>query len=226
METAAQEQLGLFGGLAKFMDEGGTFMYVILLVWIAAMVVAAERFIALNKYDVDAPSFMGKVRKFILDNEIQHAINLCSASAALIAGVFKEGLKRANQSRQQIQDVVESTIIEANSKAEQRLGAIALAANISTLLGLLGTISGLISSFQSLAGADPAEKAEKLTLGISTAMNTTMLGLISGISLLVMHSYLTGRVEKITSQIDQYSMRLIDVLGTKKNSEYDQEEAA
>ncbi len=224
-ETAVQETSTL-EFLAKFMDDGGIFMWIILAVWIFAIVVAFERFKALVKYDTDAPSFMQQIRKFVLDNEVHHAINLCSQSPTLLARVLKDGLKRANQTRQQIQDVVEAAMIEANSLAEKRISYLALVANISTLMGLLGTIYGLIQSFAAVASADPSEKATLLAQGIAKAMNTTAFGLISAISLLVIHTYLANRAVKIVTDIDEQAMRLIDVLGTKKNDEYKAEEAA
>ncbi|MCB9092131.1 MAG: MotA/TolQ/ExbB proton channel family protein [Halobacteriovoraceae bacterium] len=218
--------MGTFEYLAKFMDDGGIFMWIILAVWIFAVVVSFERFKALLKYDTDGTSFMHQIRKFALDNEIHHAINLCSQSPSLLARVLKNGLKRANQSRQQIQDIVEATIIEANSLVEKRISYIALVANISTLMGLLGTIYGLIQSFAAVASADPSEKATLLAQGISKAMNTTAFGLISAISLLVIHSYLTNKAQKIVTDIDENAMKLIDVLGTKKNAEYNAEDVA
>jgi biopolymer transport protein ExbB/TolQ len=206
--------------LAKFMEDGGIFMWIILGIWIYACVLGVERLKAILKYDTDAISFMHQIRKFVMENEVHNAINLCSQSSSLVAKVFKDGLKRANQSRQQIQDIIEAAIIESNSMVEKRLGYIALVANVSTLLGLLGTIYGLIQSFAAVASADPSEKSLLLAQGISKAMNTTAFGLVSAITLLVVHSFLSNKAQKIITDIDEQSMRLIDILGTKKNEEY------
>ncbi len=215
-----EQSLGFFGTMSKFMEDGGIFMWVILFAWIFAVVYSVFKFLKLKRSDIDAPSFMSKLKKFVLDNQVDHAIQLCQNSKTELGTVLKEGLKRTNQSRQQIQDIVEASIISTNAKIEKGLGYIALIANISTLLGLLGTIYGLIQSFAAVASADPSEKAILLAQGISKAMNTTAFGLISAITLLVIHSYLTSKAQKIVTDVDEYSMRLIDLIGTRKNKEY------
>jgi biopolymer transport protein ExbB/TolQ len=96
----------------------------------------------------------------------------------------------------------------------------ALCANISTLLGLLGTIAGLIQSFAAVASADPSSKAKLLALGISKAMNTTAFGLIAAISLMVIHSVLTSKGEKIVADIDEQSLKLVDLLAAKNGHMY------
>ena len=88
-------------------------------------------------------------------------------------------------------------------------------ANISTLFGLLGTIQGLIQSFSAVASADPAQKAELLATGISKAMNTTFLGLLAAISIMMLHTFLSSKSEKIINEIDEFSVKLLDLLGTK-----------
>jgi len=95
---------------------------------------------------------------------------------------------------------------------------IQLIATISTLLGLLGTIHGLIQSFAAVASADPSQKAELLALGISKAMNTTYLGLLAAISVMVIYTVLASKAEKITNDIDEFSVKLLDILGTKKHN--------
>jgi biopolymer transport protein ExbB len=213
-ETATQTNL--LQDLAIFMDEGGIFMWVILVIWIIGLAFVFERVKALFSYDVDGQTLMNNVKKHVLLNEVHQAIQYCSNSKSLLALVLKSGLKRSNQSKEQIMDAVESSILEVAPKVEKRMGHIALMANISTLFGLLGTIQGLIASFGAVAGADPANKAKLLALGISTAMNTTAAGLISAISIMIMHQVLTGKGEKILAELDEYSSKLVDLLGSKK----------
>ena len=130
--------------------------------------------------------------------------------------LLKNGLKRAGQPKDQVQDALEASILEVVPKIEKRLPIIALMANISTLFGLLGTIQGLIASFAAVAGADAAEKAQLLALGISTAMNTTAMGLISAITLMLLHAYLASKGDKMIKEIEENSVKLIDLLGAKK----------
>lgn len=214
--TTAATDLNLIQEMAKFMDDGGIFMWIILAVWAFGVVIAIERIKSLFKYDSDAPSVMNQIKKNVLVNEVQTAIQNCSESKALLPGVMKNGLKRANQSKEQIQDALEASMLEVIPTVEKRLHYLALVANVSTLIGLLGTIQGLIQSFAAVASADAASKAQLLALGISKAMNTTAFGLISAISIMVIHSVLSNKAEKIISDVETYSVKLVDLLATKK----------
>src|SRR5690554_1219139 len=161
-QQAPGQDLNLVQGFAKFMDDGGIFMWIILAIWVFGIAVAVERIKALFTYDVDASSLMNEVKKKVLVNDVQQAIQTTSGSKALLAGVIRSGLKRANQSKEQIQDALEASMLEAMPFVEKRLHYLALIANVSTLLGLLGTIQGLIQSFAAVAVADAASKAELL----------------------------------------------------------------
>lgn len=204
--------------VAIFMDEGGIFMWIILAIWSLGVAIAAERTKSLFSYDVDGKSLMNIIKKFVLNNDVASAIQSCSDTKALLPLVLRSGLKRANQTKEQIQDAIESSMLEVVPKVEVRMGYLGLVANVSTLIGLLGTIYGLIESFGAVANADPASKAKLLALGISKAMNTTAFGLISAISIMVIHSILTGKSDKILAEIEENSTKLVDLLGTKKHS--------
>jgi biopolymer transport protein ExbB len=204
----------------RFIVEGGVFMFIILAVWAFALAVALERFKKLSyTFDVDGPSFMNELQRYILSNDIQGAIRVCSGSVAALPKVLKSGLKRANQSPEQVQNAIDATALEMIPKIEQRLPYLQLAANLSTLFGLLGTIQGLIQSFSAVSAADPTQKAEVLARGIAVAMNTTALGLFSAITIMMVHAFLTAKSEKIINEIDEFSVKLQDLLGTKKQIE-------
>ncbi len=215
-EVAANTDVSFIQGLAVFMNEGGVFMWIILAIWAIGIAIALERVKALHAYDVDGGALMNMIKKHVLTNEVAKAIQACSESKGLLPMVLRSGLKRANQTKEQIQDAVESTLLEVVPKIEKRMGYLGLVANVSTLIGLLGTIQGLIESFAAVATADPASKAKLLALGISKAMNTTALGLISAISIMVIHSILTSKQEKILGELEENSVKLVDLLGTKK----------
>ena len=207
----------LINRLAIFWKDGGTFMWAILAVWTFGLAISLERFLKLSlKFDVDGASFMNEVQRYVLSNDVQGAIRICSGTGAMLPRVLKSGLKRASQSINQIQNAVDATALEVIPRIELRLNYLNLVANISTLIGLLGTIQGLINSFAAVASADPTQKSQLLTQGISTAMNTTYFGLISAISMMIIHTYLTSKSDKIINEIDEYSVKLLDFLGTKK----------
>lgn len=207
----------LINRLAIFWNDGGSFMWAIMIVWGFGIAVALERFLKLAfKFDVDGPSFMNEIQRYILSNDVQGAIRTCSGTGAMLPRVLKSGLKRAAQSVEQIQNAIDATALEVIPRIEQRLSYLSLVSNISTLIGLLGTIQGLIESFAAVAAADPTQKSELLTMGISKAMNTTYLGLVSAISMMVIHTYLSAKSDKIVNEIDEYSVKLLDFLGTSK----------
>lgn len=206
--------------IAAFIQGGGIFMWVIVLVWAVGIAIALERFFKLSfGMDVDGPSFMNELQRYILSNDIQGAIRVCSGSNAALPKVLKSGLKRSSSNPQQIQNAIDATALEVIPKVELRLNYLQLIANISTLFGLLGTIQGLIQSFSAVAAADPAQKAELLATGISVAMNTTFLGLLAAISIMMVHTFLQSKSEKIINEIDEFSVKLMDLLGTKKEKE-------
>ncbi len=209
-------QESLLQWAARFMTEGGLFMWIIAVVWCAGIAIAAERLKSYFRFDIDGISLMGNIKKNVISNQVQDAIQSCSESHALLSFVMKNGLKRANQSKDQIQDALEASILEVVPKIEKRLSYLALAANLSTLLGLLGTIQGLIQSFAAVAQAEASQKAQLLAEGIAVAMNTTALGLVSAISLMVVHSILLARGEKMIQEIEENSVKLLDLLATRK----------
>ncbi len=202
--------------VAIFMNDGGVFMWVILAIWIFGIILTIERLKAYSTYDTKADSLMNMIKKHVLLNNVQEAIKICSSSKALLPYVLKSGLKRANQSKEQIQDALEGSILEVQPKIDRWMGYLQLVANISTLFGLLGTIQGLIQSFSAVATADPASKAKLLAVGIATAMNTTALGLLSALSIMMVYQVLLGKQDKISGEIIEYSVKLVDLLGTKK----------
>ena len=202
--------------LLNFMNEGGPFMWVILFIWILGILISIERWFQFWRYDVDAEGLMVFVKRRVLLNKVKEGIEYCGRGKAIVAQVMKSGLQRANQNKDQIKDAMETKILFFLPLMEKRMGLLALMANVSTLIGLLGTISGLIQSFSAVAQAEASVKAQLLALGISKAMNTTALGLLCAISLMVLHSFLQTKQNKIIGDLEHNSLGLLDLLGTKK----------
>lgn len=214
--TEVAQQPSFFEWIGIFFRDGGIFMWIILAVFAYGLIITLWKLSKIKKLDVDGPSFMNELQRYILSNDVQGAIRICSGSEAALPKVLKGGLKRSNQSVEQIQNALDATALEVIPKVEGRISEINIAANISTLFGLLGTIQGLIQAFAAVSSADPAEKGKILALGISTAMNTTALGLISAIVLMVMHTWITNKSDKVVNEIDEFSVKLMDLIGTKK----------
>jgi len=177
-----------------------------------------ERFLRLFfQYNLDGASFMFEVQKYILANDLDGAIRLCNgAGKAALPKVIKSGLQRASRDETQIQNAIDAASLEMIPKLERRLSYLGLIANIAVLLGLLGTVTGLIKSFAAIALADPAQRQAILAAGISEAMNATAFGLITAIFTMIVHSILTNKANKILEEIDEFGVKLLDLLSARK----------
>lgn len=206
----------LQGFLAAF--QNGPWMAVIGINLALSLCFAMERMIRLFfQYNVDGASFMFEVQKYILANDLDGAIRLCNgAGKAALPKVIKAGLQRASRTEEQIQNAIDASSLEVIPKLERRLPYLALIANIATLFGLLGTITGLIKSFGAIALADPAQRQAILGVGISEAMNATAFGLVTAIFSMISHSLLTNKAARIVEEIDEFGVKLLDLLSARK----------
>ena len=200
--------------IAKAFSEGGIWMYIILAASIVGIGIMIERFVLLFfKYNINANAFMAQIQKLVMANSIDKAIKLCNAApSAALARVIKAGLTRANKGSDEIQNAVEEATLEVIPLIQRRTGALQAIANIATLLGLLGTIIGMIQAFSSMADVSPDKRQEALGRSISLAMNTTAFGLIVAIPCMAAHVVLAGVTKKIIDEIDLYSVKLENLL--------------
>jgi len=200
--------------IAKAFSEGGIFMYVIAVVSVIAVGVIVERFIFLFfKYNINANAFMAQIQKLVMANNIDRAIKLCNAApTAALPKVIKAGLTRANKGELEISNAIEEATLEVVPYVQKRTPALGSIANVATLLGLLGTIVGLIQAFKVFDQAAPEQRAAYLTRGISIAMNTTAFGLIVAIPCMAANIFLANVTKKIIDEIDQYSVKLENLL--------------
>lgn len=204
----------MLGEVAKFYTDGGNFMHPIALVSVFGVAIIVERFIFLFfKYNINANQFMAQIQKLVMANNIDRAIKLCNAApSAALPKVIKAGLTRANKGETEIANAVEEATLEVIPNITKRTPTLQSVANIATLLGLLGTIIGLISAFDAVASAPADQKTEYLTAAIAIAMNTTAFGLIVAIPTLAGFVFLNNVTKKIIDEIDQYSVKLQNLL--------------
>ncbi|OFZ55522.1 MAG: hypothetical protein A2428_08095 [Bdellovibrionales bacterium RIFOXYC1_FULL_54_43] len=197
---------------------GGVWMIAIAIALALSLAFSLERFLRLFfQYNLDGASFMFEVQKYILANDLDGAIRLCNgAGKAALPKVIKSGLQRASRDETQIQNAIDAASLEMIPKLERRLSYLGLIANIAVLLGLLGTVTGLIKSFAAIALADPAQRQAILAAGISEAMNATAFGLITAIFTMIVHSILTNKANKILEEIDEFGVKLLDLLSARK----------
>lgn len=204
--------------LATFYREGGIFMNFILAVSVIGMSIAIERWLVLmHMYRVDARALWGKVSRYIMEGEMEKARDLCKDQKIPLLRVLNAGIMASSKSERDIQDAVDEVALEVLPLIDKRIPYLASLANIATLLGLLGTIQGLIQSFHAIGGADPAQKAAILALGIAIALNTTFFGLTVAIPLLIMHGFYQAKAHRTLSEIDEFSVKLINLLSRRKH---------
>jgi biopolymer transport protein ExbB/TolQ len=202
---------------AKFYSEGGTFMHFIALSGVIGAGVMVERFIFLFfRYNINGAQFFNQVQKLVMANNIDRAIKVCNAAdKAALARVIKAGLTRANKSEAEISAAIEESMLEVTPSVTRRLIVIAAVANIATLLGLLGTVFGMIDAFDAVANAPADQRSTALARGIGVAMNTTGFGLLVAIPLLAVHVFISGLAKKITEEIDLYASKLENLLSAR-----------
>ena len=195
-------------------------MYIILAVSIIGFGVMIERFIFLFfKYNLNASAFMAQIQKLVIANNIDRAIKLCNAApSAALAKVIKAGLTRANKSEMEIQNAIEEATLDVIPQIQKRTNSLQAIANVATLLGLLGTIFGMIGAFAALEDASADKRQKELGKNISTAMYTTAFGLIVAVPCLAAHIFLTNVTKKIIDEIDQYSVKLENLLISRGKS--------
>jgi biopolymer transport protein ExbB len=190
--------------LIRFFQAGGPFMVPIALVLAIGLAIALERYLYLGSV-MRANRRDYKALLPLLDKgRIPELLKRTQTPGSAVSLVFKEGLARmeTTRRRQDVEYAMEEGLLETLPAIEKRTPYLATFANIATLLGLLGTIIGLIAAFTAVANADPAEKATLLSQSISIAMNTTAFGLMAAIPLLLVHAYLQGKTKSIIESLD------------------------
>lgn len=199
--------------VAAFFKEGGIFMYFMLAVGCFAVAIAVERFIVISKAGgLNAGKFVEDLVGCIQRGDIQSARNRSRLSNSPAAQVAQAILEAAGQDEGRLQSAGDDAATLALPALSRRISHLNVLANVSTLLGLLGTIAGLITAFSAVGAADPAQRSAFMAAGISTALNATAFGLIIAIPTLVVQGYLVGMVEGITEQVDEVSIRLCRAL--------------
>lgn len=212
-EAEEIEKAGLFSEIALFFRSGGPAMWIILIFLAAGIAIVIERMIFLfGVADMKPEKFMGRIADFIRKGSIEGAIASCADKSAPLARIIEAALRNYRNTERDIQNAVDEMALAELPRLNARTGYLAMLANVSTMVGLLGTIFGLITAFESVAAADPAEKSIMLANGISMAMSTTAFGLISAIPLLIAHSFLTAKTDNLIDDIDRYSVMVINML--------------
>ncbi|MFH1017498.1 MAG: MotA/TolQ/ExbB proton channel family protein [Pseudomonadota bacterium] len=207
---------------AQFLKDTGFFSFFALnvIVSMAAVAVILERFFLLMfRYQTDGKNFMKNIERYVLANDLTQAINYCNTSQAPLAQVVKAGLTKANRGGMAVSMSVDEALLQVTPQIEKRIGSLWSLANIATLIGLIGTILGLITSFRGLSVATPEQRATLLGAGIAEALFNTATGLTIAVMCIVSHLILSGVAKRIISDLDYYSSRLENLLSLRHDAE-------
>jgi biopolymer transport protein ExbB len=209
--------------LVQFFVTGGFFMYPILIVFAIGAAIAVERYITLSLVTNKNQKMWGELQPVMMKGDFEKAREMTSKDDSTISRLLTMGLERqgAVRRREDIEIAMEESMMEIIPQLEKRTGYVALGANVATLLGLLGTIVGLIQAFTAVSNANPAEKADLLSASISVAMNTTAFGLMVAIPLLVVHTVLTSKTGNIVNSLEMASVKVLNLISSASKRRLD-----
>lgn len=215
--SVSQGSVGMKEAVFGFFKEGGFFMYVNLGCLAFAVAVIVERIVTLMfRYNLIAVPFMEQVTKLILTGNVDRAVKLCGAAAKTpLAKVIRAGLTRANRGELEVAKAVEEAILEHTPSIQARIGWLWSIANIATLIGLIGTITGLIKTFQSLGNIPADQKQAVLSSGISEAMNNTAFGLSIAVTCIIFHLFLTSHSRRMVDVVELNALKLENLLSRR-----------
>jgi biopolymer transport protein ExbB/TolQ len=212
--------MDIYSTIIRFFQDGGTFMYPIAVVLVCGLAIAVERFLFLTASKMSNRKAFDQMLPHLKKREFNSVLKVANKSTAPIGRIIAAGISRMGQSRRRddIEYAMEEGVMEALPRLEKRTPYLATLANIATLLGLLGTIIGLIAAFTAVANADPAEKANLLSQSISVAMNTTAFGLISAIPLLLCHALLQTKTTEIVDSLEMAGVKVLNMLAESSSA--------
>jgi biopolymer transport protein ExbB len=211
--ASAQESAG-GATLLTYLEDGGPVMYVILFLSLVGTVIFLERMFGLYVVRrLAARSLTERVVEAVEARSFRKALDLCQVrSSHPLLAVFRAGILRADRREKEIERAMEKEMIASLPSLNRRLDLLGLLANSATLVGLLGTIFGLIAAFNSISVASAAERQEALASGISQAMYTTAFGISVAVPLLFFHHFLSRRQEEILTEVEDGATALLVAL--------------
>jgi biopolymer transport protein ExbB len=209
---------GLFGCMKQHFDEGGWGMWPILVLAIATIVIIIERVMFLQRAKIDKRNLVSHLKTQIMSGNVQGALQVCSSNPVPLTRIIHAGLSNLSKGEKDVQAAMDEAALQELPGIEKRTGYLAMLGNLATLAGLLGTITGLIKSFASVAGVDPTMKATMLAKGISEAMNCTAFGLGTGIAALLAFALLNGQTQKILDDINEVSVSVMNLVVNHRQS--------
>ena len=209
-----------YSTIVKFFQDSGVFIYPSIIVLALGLAIAIERFIYLSRSRSTNRKMWDDLRPLLNSGKFQQALAVAAKSEAAIAKMVSRGIHRLKTAkrREEIDAAMEEGMMEIVPRLEKRTHYLATFANVVTLLGLLGTIIGLIKAFTAVAQVNPSEKAELLSASISIAMNNTAFGLMVAIPFLLIHAFLQARTAEIVDSLEAAKVSFLNMAENVKPS--------
>lgn len=204
--------MSFFDYMINFFREGGVFLYLLAAIFVVGVGIAIERFIFLTAETTNNRRVWNQVAPLIAQGNFKQVVAITQKSSASIATALNYGIARIAGARRRddIEKAMDESLLEIIPRIEKRTPYLQALANIGMLVGLLGTVIGLIAAFASIATANPAEKASLLAASISVAMNNTASGLFVAITLLLVHMFLEAKTTKLIDSLEIANVKFLN----------------
>lgn len=205
--------MGVYSTIVKFFQDSGVFIYPSILILSLGLAIAIERFIYINRSRRHNREMWEALLPLLKTGKFQQVMQMTAKSDTAIGKIVSYGLSRIKGAhrREDVDAAMEEGMMEVVPRLEKRTHYLATFANVVTLLGLLGTIIGLIKAFTAVAQVNPAEKAELLSASISIAMNNTAFGLMVAIPFLLIHAFLQARTSEIVDSLEAAKVKFLNL---------------
>jgi len=203
--------------MAKIFQMGGPLMYPILLCSILFVAIFLERLYHLHRSQINTNEFIAGIRNILKKKNIAEAISICEETPGPVAHVIKAGVLKHDRSKDEIKETIEDAALYEVPRLEKNLVVLATIAHIAPLLGLLGTVIGMINAFQRIQELGGVHKASDLAAGIWEALITTAAGLSVAIPVYVAYNYLISRVNSLVLDMERGATEIVDLLTAEED---------
>jgi biopolymer transport protein ExbB len=214
LEQSGSYPMSFISHIAKFFRDGGHFMIPIALVAVIGIAIAIERYLYLTWARSRNQSLWKKIEPLLGVGNFRGAAELASKSVSAVGQILTYGLARiqAAKRRDDVEKAMEESLMGIVPRLEKRTHYLATFANLATLLGLLGTVMGLIQAFSAVSTVNPAEKANLLSASISEAMNCTAFGLMVAVPLLIIHAVLQTKTTELIDSLEMATVQFLNAI--------------
>jgi biopolymer transport protein ExbB/TolQ len=210
----------LYSVIVRFFQGGGEFMYPIAIVGALGLAIAIERYVYLTFVGLRNRNLWNELTPLLAQGDYKRAVALTSKSTAAIGTILNYGLARIQSARRRddIEKAMEESLMEIVPRLEKRTHYLGTFANMATLLGLLGTVIGLIAAFAAVSTVNPAEKANLLSASISVAMNCTAFGLMVAVPLVLIHAVLQTKTTELVDSLEMASVKFLNSITERQGA--------